>query len=332
MLLTDITINGTTYYLSDEYIDRPEQFYDAKIVSFSNVTLSLPKIYGGFAGLSFGTVAFLPDTFNETWPPPVSIDIKAYYTESRTSDKLLIFDGKLHRNYIQEDNIGYTLYSVGSDKKSTDKKYSGSFFDIFQDTCDTLGFTLNTTKATDSTIDINYTAYGEKLELLNLSDLAASFGHCFYISENTLYLIDMNKDNDTAELTEFEFFPSRYVDGRFYSLYKGLSNDRDTDNEFSVTGTWDYGDEYRVTPFCRDTPDTTNAEAMLTKIKEIHEKPRVELKMPINNNYSIGQKISFTDESKYKPLSVWFRIRSITWNFGNDEMVLQGEGSIEDIT
>jgi hypothetical protein len=332
MLLTEITIDGTVYYVSDEYIDRSEQFYDAKIVSFSNVTLSVPKIYGGFAGLNFGTISFLPDFFENDWPPPVSMKIKAYYAEDKNADRLMIFDGRLHRNYIQEDAIGYTLYSVGSEKKSTDKKYTGSFFGIFQDTCDTLGFSLNTTKATNSTVDINYTAYGEKLELLNLSDLAASFGHCFYIAENTLYLIDLDKDNDTAELTEFDFFNARYVDGQFYSLYRGLSNDRDDDDEFSVAGTWNYGDEYQVTPFCRDNPDTTNAQAMLTKIKSIYEKPRVELKMPITNKYTIGQKISFTDESKYKPIDAWFRIRSITWNFGNDEMVLQGEGSITEVT
>jgi hypothetical protein len=328
MLLVDITIGSDTYYLSNDYIDRPEQFYDAKVLSFSDVSISVNKVHGGYAGLNFGSIVFIPNVFKDHWPPPVSIDIKAYFSETKNSEKLLMFDGKLHRNYLQIDGIGYTLYGKGDDSKVTDKTYSGTLIEIFSDTCSDMGLTLNSTKATNPSADINYTAYGEKLEIINLSDIAATFGHCFYIAEDTLYLIDMDKDNGTESLSEFDFFPSRYVDGQFYSLYRGLSNDKNTDTEYSVSGAWDYGREYRIQPFCRNTPSESVAVAEITKLKNIFERPRVELKMPITNKYTIGQKISFVDESKYKPLNVWFRIRSITWNFNSDEMVLQGEGEI----
>jgi len=337
MLLIELTFarigeDDKIVYISNEYIDRPEQFYDAKVISFSNITLSTPSWHGGYAGVRFGNIVLMPDVFSdiEDWPPPKSIMIKAFYATDNLSSRQLMFDGKLHLTGMDETSVSYSLYPLGDDTTVTDKLYSGELITIFQDTCDRLGISLDSSLATNDPYgSISYTAYGEHYELDNLNDIAKTFSHIFYIEDNTLHLIDMYKDNTYLAIDGFDYFKVDYSLDRPISLFKGEANSKSIDTVFNVKGYFNYGNEYTLKPFCRDDPSSDAAESILIKLKDWAERYRITLTMPLDMSIKICQRIKIFDKDKYKDLVGQIRVRSITWDFNNDEMTLYGDGELD---
>ena len=81
----------------------------------------------------------------------------------------------------------------------------------------------------------------------------------------------------------------------------------------------------------------TNAQAVdaqevtkgLTRIRQILESPRVELKLPITATVpKFGERLSWTDASQGQPVDVWMRTRALTWDFDQEQLVIEGEGGI----
>lgn len=324
MLLTEHSISAQTVRLSNEWLALEHQ-WDAGIASFAAVKIACRKSYGGYVETVFGRMDVLPDTYDQSWPPPTSYPVTAKIASTDEATAAVMFDGTAHRERIKRDGIEYQLYGQSFTASVTDHVYSGSLVDVFSDACTALGLTLNSSAARSTAPAVDYTAKGEKLIIDNLSDISAFFSHCFYIQSGTLYLIDMLADNGSTILTEFDIFPSVYNDPTPVTSVKATV----LSTEYSVAGSSGYGGssaEVSISPVCHTAQ--ANIETALSDIKTIIERPSMQLIKPLSEPPAIGQRINITDESTWKPLNVWARVRSITWDFDQEQCVIEGEGGL----
>jgi len=318
MLLITLTINGTDFRISNEY-QNLTHFWDRKVMSFTQVRYSTAKKYGGGVFPIFGTLVLDPTLFDADWEPPVSCAVKVEMTATTEAAAVLLFEGTAHRSKLARDSVTYVLKQVDDSTVQT-ISFTGYLKDEFATACTTLGLTLdfsNTTRA--ATLDTQYTPSGERDLLAALSDLATFFSHYFWIEGSTLYLADCLDNLSTVALTEFDILPSTYKDNPAYTIFKS--------GDFSVDGSYTYGQEYNVSPECHTTQ--ADVEAALTNIKGLVEKSQFVISAPLelSNIPKIGDKITLTDESLYKPVDIEMTVRSLIYNFDNYSYVIEGEGS-----
>jgi len=221
MLLVQLTLGGSTVYVSNDYHDI-EHFYDAYVAGLSQLRVATREIYGGFAEPSFGEIDFLPSVFPSNWVPPMSIPIIVKLGVTGEADAETLFEGTAYQKSIGRDSIKYDLYGPESYATTVvDGVYDGTLNAVFTTACSTLGLTLNTTYARATSPAVKYTATGEQKIIDNLSEIAAFFTHRFYIQSGTLYLIDCLLDNGSVlALTEFDIFPSNYTTGNPYKKFQ----------------------------------------------------------------------------------------------------------------
>lgn len=211
MLLVQITIGGTVHYISGEYLDV-EHFYEAKVVSLASLRIATSKPYGGYAAPTFGDIELLPDLFDGHWPPPVTCAIKIMIGDTGEAGAFTVFEGTAYLQNINRDGISYQLHGNNYTNEVTDYLYSGTLNAVFTTACSTLGLTLNTAYARATSPTVYWQTSGTTKLIDNLSAIAESFSHRFYIQAGTLYLVDTLLDNGTTlALTEFDVFPSSYT-------------------------------------------------------------------------------------------------------------------------
>jgi len=185
---------------------------------------------------------------------------------------------------------------------------------------------------------INYWAAGQDKIISFLSDICLFFTHLNYIRNNTLYLVDMFQDNGTRTITEFEFFPAEYDYEVPIRIIKSA-----WENRFSVSETigqyvkhvpdkterttaFPYGNLMEVTPF---DDIKSNIEAALDNILLVHPKPRARVSLPLLGSLPVpGEAITLEDTSLAEDTDVVIRCRKITYDFNNDEVVVEGEGTL----
>ncbi len=74
--------------------------------------------------------------------------------------------------------------------------------------------------------------------------------------------------------------------------------------------------------------DETEINKGLTRIKQILEMPRMTIKMPIvSEPPRPGERLSWVSDAMGQDLSGWMRVRALVWDFDNEQMVVEGEGS-----
>ena len=211
MLLVQITLGGTVHYISDEYLDV-EHFYEAKVSSLANLRISTSKEYGGYAAPTYGGIDLLPDLFEGNWPPPSTCPIKIYVGDTGETGAVMLFDGTAYLSTIERENVSYSLYGNDITTEVADYLYSGTLNSVFTAACTALGLTLNTDYARITSPTIYWQTSGTTKLIDNLSTIAESFSHRFYIQSGVLYLVDVLRDNGaTLSLTEFDIFPSSYT-------------------------------------------------------------------------------------------------------------------------
>lgn len=210
MLLVQMTIGGVVHYISGEYLDV-EHFYEAKVVSLASLRIATSRLYGGYAAPTFGDIELLPDLFDGHWPPPVTCAIKIMIGDTGEAGAFTVFEGTAYLQNINRDGISYQLHGNNYTNEVTDYLYSGTLNAVFTTACSALGLTLNTTYARATSPTVYWQTSGTTKLIDNLSTIAESFSHRFYIQAGTLYLVDTLLDNGSAlALTEFDVFPSSY--------------------------------------------------------------------------------------------------------------------------
>ncbi len=307
------TINSQEHYVAFEEINTGSQPYTAELESFSNISIKTSGRTGGYWEPKFGSIEYLPTVFENDWPPPQKHTLQA------TLNDVVILEGTGQLKELALTNVPYDIYSPSfSDTISAGD--TDTFFNYFSAAAATLGLTLNTDLATDA--DITFTLSRDKLLIKVLDEMTEGLNHAFHITSNTLFLIDLLKDDGTStNIDEFDIIASDYSAPIPYSLFK--NGDETLDGDFP------YGKEFSVSPSYQTTP--ADMQIQLSRTKEILDKYFITLRVPFDA-YSIeyGNKLTWTDTSRIQPINVtmWAREFNYAIDAGEEILVIQGEGEI----
>jgi hypothetical protein len=172
-----------------------------------------------------------------------------------------------------------------------------------------------------------------------LDRLAAYARHLWYVSGETLYLVDMAEDNGTdLALTEDDFLPSSVTYAAPTALIKTSWTDRtaveetigkyikEIPQEVSVAASHPYGSEDSVDCFQSTVAAATTT---LTDILAYRVAPRWETAIPLEEVFPLpGQKITALDESMGNAINITIHARDIEYDFDNAVIRISGEGSV----
>ena len=135
MLLIELSISGTTHYISDEGLALTH-WYNPYVITFSAPQYQMAQDYGGYVRLGFGNIALSPDTFSGDWPPPsqCSAVIKhappetdIAYPGTSEENAVTLFSGDLYLDSISKEEISYEIFAPKYTKKLLDEgaNYNG---------------------------------------------------------------------------------------------------------------------------------------------------------------------------------------------------------------
>lgn len=319
MLLVEITINAVVHRVSMDGIAL-DHWWDNKIISFSAPKIGTAEKHGGYAAMQFGSVSFAPDLFDYAWPPPVTCPITVKYTSKTETGAYELFSGTAHLTSIDRDSVTYALYGTSDDTEIlSGTALAGSLVNIVSWFCDSarLNLSLDATFSRDPSPAVSYTVQSDTIALGLLSDICAFFSHCFYIKSGTLHLIDMLSGCGERSLTEFDFFPPSYEMGS--PVAKITSDTGDV-----TISEYPYGADKAVTAYTDVSADVLTAMEDLLDILNAHG---CRLRIPLSADLpSIGEKISWIDTALNKRTQAYIIARSLTYDFDNSEVVVDGEG------
>ncbi len=322
MLLVELSLPSGLARVSNEPLAL-EHFWAPHVASCGPVKMAIDKPYGGYVRPQFGSIELLPTAFRSDWPPPVSMGIAISVTDLDEAGAMRIMDGTAHRSAIARDGIRYDIYGSSYTGRFTDHSYDNTISGLFANNIPYADASLSTdVSLADDTNSprLVYVDSGDQVVIDSLSKTCACAGHLFYIDGTVAHLVDMFTDNGSRALTEFDFFPSSYKDGVPIATVRC--------GDTAVPGSSVYGQEEAVSPVF-NTSDTAEIEKGLSRIKTILESPGVELKLPITATVpKFGERLSWTDASLGQPVDVWMRTRALTWDFDQDQLVIEGEGGI----
>jgi len=321
MLLIEITINAVLNRVSDETINSLTNLWKGKVIDFQAPVMKIPQVYGGYCQMGVGKISFSPDLFDDDWPPPVSCAITGKYTSTTQEAAETIFTGTAHLAGFNRGSVTYDIFSPEYDETVAG---ATAYNDTLNNVLDTIltGIaeiaSLDVSAARAVSPNVTHTVSGDQLSIVLASNIAAFYGHLFYIDGTTAYLVDMLLDNGSRTITEFEYFETPY---RYNAA---LSRARS--GAYSRPGTHKYGNELSVSQY-HDTE--ANVNTALDDIVTIWEKPRANLPIPfLGSMPNPGEKISFTDTSLAQDTDIWIRARNITFDFKNEEVIIEGEGAV----
>lgn len=321
MLLVEATINGTLHRVSHEILSLEHQ-WDAHIIGFDPIQGQISYPYGGYVRPGYGIVQFSPSLFASDWPPPISMTLSAYYTATDEASRELLFSGTAHRKSITREQIEYELYGSSYTATVADAAvFSDTLVDVATWFCGAsyLNLTLDSTYARAVSPDVAFQNSGEQLAINLFSDICAFFTHCFDIRNGTLYLVDMLLDAGTQALTEFDFFPSEYENNPPTALAMTTNYKR-----FSA---YPYGQEISLGTEFADTQ--LRIETALDNILTVANKARCRFRVPFTGSLpTVGKKLSWTDTSLGQDLDAYIRARTLTYDFLDEEVIIEGEGEL----
>lgn len=208
-----------------------------------------------------------------------------------------------------------------------------------------LNLTFNHTYDRATSPDVNFWADSQEILVDFLSEIAAFNTHLFYIKSGTFYLVDMFADNGTRTITEFDYFDAPYsypapvakITAEWVIREAGTWSDptntspaavyvKETDQTLSVESGFSYGEDIDIEPY---TDIRANIDTAIDNILLILARPESTIKIPLQGTLPVpGEKISWTDASFYADIDLWIRARSISYDFDNEEIVIEGEGGV----
>ena len=322
MLLVEATINATLHYLSMEG-HALTHYWDAMITGFDAPQYQIAEDHGGYVRPGFGSIRFSHDLFGAAdWPPPANITLGIYYSATTEAAKETIFTGTGHLARMDREEIEYELYGPSFTATVADATaFNDTLLNVATWFCGAsyLNLTLDHTYDRASSPQVVFTSSGVQLAIDLFSEICAFHSHCFYISGTTLYLIDMLLDAGTQTITEFDFFPSEYEWNVPVSIAR-------TDN-YARTSAYPYGEEITLPTEYADTEARINTA--LDNIIAVRNKAKCRLRMPFLGSLPTpGKKISWTDTSLGESTDAYIRARTISFDFEEEEVIIEGEGEL----
>jgi len=213
-----------------------------------------------------------------------------------------------------------------------------SLINIFSWACGATHLNLSYDSSLATAFTVSYWASSQEVLVSFLDRLTLYACHLFRIIGETLYLQDMDADNGTAVLTEFDFYPAAITYAAPVALLKTEWTDRnaveetigkyikETTQKVSVTGPHPYGSETSVDCFQSTIPEVT---AALTRILSYLTAPRWETSIPLASTFpEPGLKLSADDNSMGQTVSITAHATDIEYDFENYEIKLAGASTI----
>ena len=320
MLLIEFTINGTLTRVSQEGVALTN-YWDAKVTKFDPIQFRIAQHYGGYCKLGYGSISFFPNLFDDDWPPPVNGLISIYYTATTEAAKETLFIGMAHLIGINREAIKYKLFGPVYDETVANATAYNNDLETVLDGILTGIAEIDTLDVTYGRVvvpNVTHTTSGDKLSIDLASDIAAFYGHLFYIIGDTAYLVDMLLNSGSTAYTEFDFFPSQY--DYLGPLSVARSGTR------SQTSSFPYGRELSFTQY-HDTG--ANVDTALDDILTIWHKPRTRFGIPLLGSLPTpGAKLTWTDTAQGQDTDMEIVARTIAYDFNNEEVIIDGEGAI----
>lgn len=200
MIIVDIYLGG--YRLKLTNIDDSSGRGTRGLVALDDLRFATPTLHGGRVQWEYGTFTIDLSVLQQVhaagastsnwWPPPRSFEeVSVYWVDS--AGTISPFPGVFTAWLSEAGRYGatYTLWKKdASDDTITDAFYADSLVNVFSSACTAMGLTLNSTYARRPSPTVYWTASGENKVLDNMDAMARFFGHRFWTSAGTLYLVD----------------------------------------------------------------------------------------------------------------------------------------------
>lgn len=226
---SESAVTKTVRYVSNKPLKLTNHFWEPSIILAPTISYGLNKPFGGRVIVEIGDLELVPTIFDlqgsemeGAWLPPLTVDILFEYADDDdgSGDTVLLFEGTAHRTKTEHSVIGYELYSQDPTFKVRSLKIEQSLGSLFTDFVQmwTPDYTLVSTYATGvSSVDVELiTPDTEMLFIDILAEVCENYGYFFYIDhvEEEVHLVKMSTRNGpyATEITEYDFFPSRYTD------------------------------------------------------------------------------------------------------------------------
>lgn len=177
-----------------------------------------------------------------------------------------------------------------------------------------------------------------------LSKACQPHTHLFYIKNDTLYLVDMYRDNGSRTLTNFEFHekpkygkfaPVKKLSSKWntYSAKTGTSggpHDLTTSHYIKTTehdiseDVYEYGNEVSIPAF-NDSEDAV--KSCLVMVRDILIRDKVTISIPAKGDIPVpGEKLSWTDSTLPVDIPGYIRARIISYDFIRGRISITGDG------
>lgn len=325
MLLVDLTINAVLNRISDEAISLTN-FWSPEIISFRSPQQTMSTDYGGYCRMNAGDMALSPSLFESDWPPPKSCACVIKYTLTTEAAAVTIYEGTATRRGFDSTEVSYTLKAPDYDETIADAvAFTGNDMETDFNTIIT-GISeissVNTTNARVVQPGVEYTTSGEQLRIELASQMAAFYGHMFYIIEPVAYLIDMLLYNGSTTFTEFEFFPPQYWDKEPVASVMEIT----TENDFTRFSSYPHGRKMSVESY-----HTTqgNINTALDDIITLENRSRCSVQLPIVNGVpAAGERLQWTDTRLGVSTDVTMYARTFRFDLAKGYVEVEGDATI----
>ena len=300
------------------------------IMEVDPVKLSLPTRHGGFLKVSAGQVRFVPSAFGGvepwsiySWPPPKELDaiFRCKSTDQQGAAKL--FEGKLYRESVSEKEVVYDVYipsyteTIGAGISLASWSSTGpTLINFFEEVCDVLGLTLDSSKATADPPTLDHNLSNERLVIDLASEVAVFCCHLFWIADGILYLQDMSVNNGSLSLkSPNDFFRSpAYTDE--------IPVNRVVAGAHKFEGTeYPYGVDYTL------SANYTSSDSQLQGIYELVNGQWAEVPMSAESGcgeFLPGKQVTLHDARLAVPSETIINMRAVSYDFIKSSVKIAG--------
>lgn len=324
--MTSYTLYGPSY---EAYLLDTQEALDGSLVD-------LPRAFGA---VTYRNPVQMPEN-----PVGYPTYHKAYVTGTVGTDWHVYDDGVNIDSKVVDNGDGtfhLTIAPVGEVGISGEGP-STTLVEIFSWACGRLGLGFDYSKAESPPPSLAHWAEGNERLIDFLSNISGVFDHFFFIRNGTLYLIDNEEDYDVRPVTESDIGAVKYKDLPPMSEVLSVLETRtpvtpdDADGvyvrvdkqEIKASSIYAYGQKTDITPY---HTDSAVVQSCLDTILDHYHSDRMEFSVPLDPFEPLplpGCRYEFTDESMVRSVTVWGRVRGLSYDFVEEKVYIEAEGEV----
>jgi len=186
--------------------------WDEGLIDISGISYGVDTPHGGMIRSKFGILTVLPTVTSVEY-----IGVDVFYSNGDDTDKQLLFSGVAYVNSRTRTVISYDLFTnapnVQIETELSFNSGTDTLVSVFSDYCTKVGWTLISTLAASTNIDVEFKAATGQLYSDLLANLCQTYGHYFIVDAvaEEIHLREIDKGvGTTVVIDAFEYFPSKY--------------------------------------------------------------------------------------------------------------------------